>query len=63
MQKLVGRGCLYTLLSRNVEDALGHILDIGGGDSSHGDPAVVGEVDVRVFADLEHLASPSQVDK
>lgn len=60
----MGQGvCIHSLnLSRNGEDALGHILDIGSCDPSHGDPTVVGEVNVRVFADLEHLASRSQAD-
>lgn len=44
-------------LSRDGEDALGHILDIGGCDASHGNPTVVGEVNVRILAYLEHLAS------
>lgn len=49
-------------LPRNGEDALGHILDIGGCDSSHRNPTVVGEVNVRVFAYLEHLVSRPYAD-
>lgn len=50
-------------LSRHGKDTLGHILDVRGCESSHGDPTIVGEVNVRVFAYLEHLASrDSNVD-
>lgn len=44
---LHGKGVLTVRsLSRNGEDALGHVLYVSGSDASHGDPTVVGEVNV-----------------
>ncbi len=51
------QGMFTHSLSRHGEDALGHILYIGCRDASHGNAAVVGEVNVRILANLEHLGS------
>lgn len=44
------------ILSSDCIDALGHIFYVGSCDAGHGDPTVVGEVNVRILAYLEHLA-------
>lgn len=44
------------ILSSDCVDALGHIFYVGSCDAGHGDPTVVGEVNVRILAYLEHLA-------
>ena len=49
------KSCVWGFLFGDVVHGLGEVADVGGGDSGHGDAAVLGQVNAVVRDDLLDL--------